>query len=64
MPDPLDSLDRFATTHQAHGGQLHLVPRDAGGRAWIECSRCGARRIVAASRRGDGPHDDASLRWR
>ena len=65
MTESTASLNRFAITHQAHGGRLQLVPKDGGGREWVECCRCGARRIVAPPDRRDDGHGHDSIRtWR
>jgi len=63
MTDSPASLDRFAMTHQAHGGRLRIVPK-AGGREWVECSRCGARIVAPPERRDDGHGDDPMTTWR
>ena len=64
MPSPQASLNRFALTHQAHGGQLQVVPKDGGGREWMECSRCGSRILAPPERRDDTHEDDATAMWR
>ena len=51
MTDSPAALNRFATTHRAHGGLLQIVPQN--GREWVECSRCGARIVAAPGERRD-----------
>ena len=51
MSDSPAALNRFAITHQAHGGVLRIVPRN--GREWVECSRCGARIVAPPGERPD-----------
>lgn len=51
MTDSPTALNRFETKHRAHGGVLQLVPQN--GREWAECSRCGARILVAPTERRD-----------
>ena len=51
MTDSPTALDCFETKHRAHGGVLQLVPQN--GREWAECSRCGARILVAPTERRD-----------
>lgn len=60
MPDSPASLNRFVLTHQGHGGQLQIVPKD-GGREWLECSRCGARILAPPPEGGDVRHEDDSM---
>ena len=52
MTDPMASMKRFLMTHQGHGGQFEIV-KDAGGREWVECSRCGTRILAPPDRRDE-----------
>jgi hypothetical protein len=47
-----------------HGGRLQIVPKDGGGREWVECSRCGARIVAPPERRDDGHGNDPVRTWR